>query len=319
MESTNLVKAKKSKRFVLSSRHEEILHEVFNYRYMRLIDIAHLLFKEGSFDYAGKLLALLSGHSKEYPKLKYLYRIALPDTRAGQPEYAYTLGAAGRKLLSKLGYPITFPFRTSDYPTLNKEFAELESFSPLKHALTLTSVMIATALYFKNKQDFELKEKRIEYDLRAEIAKRKHEGFKTADGSILNVDLQSIPDAFFSLYRSGKFYTNVLCEIDRATEHQTKFIKKVQSLARFIRPKGAYSALFGTDVVTIGFITTGEDVRLRNMQEWTKQALAEINMPKYAGNFFFRGVKFGEIYKRPLFLEEVWQNPIESKTVSLLA
>lgn len=96
-------------------------------------------------------------------------------------------------------------------------------------------------------------------------------------------------------------------------------MNKVQSLAQFIRPNCAYSSLFGTDVVIIGFLTTGDETRLRNMQEWTQQALREISMVKYSGNFFFGRVKFGEIYKRLLFQEPVWYTPGEDESVSLLS
>lgn len=318
MQSNLTATTKKQKPFILSSRHEEILREVFYYRYMRLTDVMNLFFKESNKEYAGKVLALLSGNAKEYPDLKYLYRMALPDTRKGQSEYAYTLGTQGRKLLEREGYPLTWSFRTSDYPSYNKEFAELESYSPLKHALTLTSVMIASTLFTKNTSEFELREKRIEYDLRNDMANKKQNSLKNVDGRVINMESLSIPDAFFSFYKSGKFYTNILCEVDRATEYRTRFKKKVQSLARFIRPNGAYSSLFGADVVTIGFITTGDETRLRNMQEWTKQALGEIGKSKYSGNFFFRRIKFGEIYMKPLFLEPVWYTPGERKPVSLL-
>ncbi len=307
------------KPFLLTEFHEAILREVYYYRHMRLADIVNLFYKETNRDYAGKALAALSGNNPLYPNLKYIYRFPLPDTRKGRPEYAYTLGVAGRSFLVKKGYPVIWQFRTSDYPRENQAFAEIDVSSWLKHDLTLTSIMVASGKYFTKHQDtFTLREKRIEYDLRTEINRKEQEGVKTLDGQLFSARSETVPDALLSFYKAGKPYTNVLLEVDRASEFRTLFMKKIKALARFIRPKGVFQTIFGGEFVVVAFVTTGQDERLRHMLDWTKQALLEANMPKYAGNFFFRRIAFNEIYTKPLFLEPVWYSPGETKPEALL-
>ncbi len=322
MKSARKPDHKKEKPFFLTECHEAILREVYYYRHMRLLDIVKAFFKETNKDYAGKVLATLSGNNPLYPNLKYLYRFPLPDTKRGRPEFAYTLGTAGRSFLTKKGYPVNWQFRTSDYPRGDQAFAEIDVSSWLKHDLILTSLIVAAGKYFTkqwtNQTAFTLQEKRIEYELRAEINRKKQEGVKTIDGQILSVHPQVIPDALLSFYKSGELYTNVLLEVDRSSEFRTLFMKKIKALARFIRPDGVFQTLFGGEFVIVAFVTTGQEERLKHMLEWTREALAEINMPKYAGNFFFRKIAFDEIYTKQIFLEPVWYTPGETKPAPLL-
>ncbi len=307
------------KPFLFTERHEEILRELYYYRHMRLLDIVQSLYNGTSRNYAGEVLATLSGNNLKYPSLKYLYRFPLPDTKRGRPEFAYTLGATGRSFLAKRGYPINWYFRTSDYPQENQAFAEIDVSSWLKHDLTLTSIMVAAGKYFTKHQDtFTLREKRIEHDLRAEINRKKQEGVKTLDGQTLSIRPEVVPDALLSFYKSGELYTNILVEVDRASEFRTLFMKKIKALAQFIRPKGVYQTIFGGEFVIVAFVTTGQDERLKHMLDWTKQALWEIGMPKYAGNFFFRSIAFDEIYTKPFFLETEWYTAGEIKPAPLL-
>ncbi len=319
MKSAQKPNSKNEKPFLLTERHEEILREVYYYRHMRLLDITHLLYEEASRNYTGRVLTTLSGKNPKYPSLKYLYRFPLPDTRRGQPEYAYTLGVAGRSFLARKGYPINWYFRTSDYPQENQAFAEIDVSSWLKHDLTLTSIMVAAGKYFTKHQDvFTLREKRIDYDLRAEISRKEQEGVKTLDGQMFSARSEVVPDALLSFYKSGQLYTNVLLEVDRSSEFRTLFMKKIKALAQFIRPKGVYQTIFGGEYVIVAFVTTGQDERLKHMLDWTKQALEEIGMPKYAGSFFFRKIAFDEVYTKSLFLETEWYTAGEIKPAALL-
>ncbi len=319
MKSAKKPITKKVKPFIFTEHHEEILREVYYYRHVRLLDIVNLFYKETNKDHAGKVLAALSGNNPLYPNLKYLYRFPLPDTKRGRPEFAYTLGAGGRSFLAKRGYPINWQFRTSDYPREEQVFAEIEASSRLKHDLTLTSIMVATSKYFAGHNgEFALSEKLIEHDLRAEIKRKKQEVVKTIDGQPLYVRSEVIPDALLSFYKGGELYTNVFLEIDRSSEFRIQFMQKIKALAQFIRPKGAYQALFGGEFVIVAFVTTGQEERLKHMLEWTKEALEEIHKPRYAGNFFFRRIVFGEIYTKPLFHEPAWYTPGETKPAPLL-
>ncbi len=309
----------KIKPFFLTERHEQILREVYYFRHMRLTDIVNLVYGKKNKNFAGTVLASLSGTNPQHPTLKYLYRFPLPDTRQGKPEYAYTLGSAGRAFLAKKGYPINWHFRPADYPQENQSFAHIDVSSWLKHDLTLTSLIVSVYKDFTASDSlFTLREYRIEYDLRAEINKKEQEGVKTLDGQLFSARSEVVPDALLTLYKSGEYYTTILLEIDRASEFRALFMKKIKALAQFIRPRGVYQTLFGGEFVIIAFMTTGQDERLRHMLDWTKQALAEINMPKYAGNFFFRTIRLNEIYDRPLFLEPVWYTPEEKNPSPLL-
>lgn len=304
---------------------EQILMEVAWYRYMRVTDIRDLFFSPTSRNYARENLSKLSGLNRDYPGADYLYRFPMPNVKTGRAEYVYTLGSKGREYLKGLGIEIDWYFRPSDYPKFCGEKAGARSYSHLKHALTLTSFVVEAVLFARgSKGEYELYEKQIEYTLRSKAARVSVPAGSAASGEAKNgqesvVSEWVVPDCWLNFYRNGKPYAPILVEIDRSTEQLQKFKRRIKALTLFIKPNGGYKRMFGISAVTIAFVTTGTDRRLASMLEWTREALEEIRLPRYAASFrLCRLEDHAPHTKQTLFLSPIWKIPGSSDPVSLL-
>jgi hypothetical protein len=310
----------KKKPFVITRRYEEILQAVHFYRFVRVGDIARLFFKETSRNYAGELLALLSGESNAAPGVKYLYRFPMPQTRKGQTEYIYTLGSEGRKYLKSLGTEVAWYFRPADYPKTEEDKAGVISYSHLKHATTLTSFLVAAEVFSRGNNEYELFETRIEYDLKSQATKIQLPIVKQGDTQTEEEIEWVVPDGWLNFYRDHHPYKPILLEIDRGTEMQKKFKRRIKGLTLFIQPEGHYKAMFGTNIVTVAFATTGNEQRLQTMLDWTQEALDEIKKPKHAASFrFCRLSPSFETKPETLFCAPVWYTPRTKEATSLLS
>ena len=96
------------KPLIPTSRDEDIMKQIFKYRFTTTQEITRLLFSKGSRTYVRSRLSKLSG-GQDYAERNYLYRFPLPSVR-GNRERIYTLGSLGRELLASLGqqYPSLF-------------------------------------------------------------------------------------------------------------------------------------------------------------------------------------------------------------------
>ena len=94
---------------------------------------------------------------------------------------------------------------------------------------------------------------------------------------------------------------------------------RVESIA-----SGEYTRLFGTKGVTLAYATTGErpeyvKTRLRSMQTWTREVLAELGRESWGSVFRFTSLGLDAVYGTPLFAGPVWFRPDEEAPVPLLA
>jgi hypothetical protein len=289
-----------SRPFLLKSRDEEILKAVHFYRYVTVADITRLFFSPSSRNYAGAILAQLSG-GKDYTDRQYLYRFPLPHTTSGNTEKVYTLGAKGRDFLqSELGMEVDWYFRPSEVNTM--------SYQQCHHALTLTRFLIASVVFCRGRDDIRLAEVRTEYELRrlapsVEIEEQKGQRKEKSR-------MRVVPDAWLDieLLKNGEldFRSPILLEIDRGTEYQQNFKRHVKARVAFIGENGGYRELFGTSLVTIAYLTTGSKERLNNMRQWTKDVLKETNRENYADLLRFCSLTMEEIEPARLFNAPSW-------------
>ena len=134
-----------------------------------------------------------------------------------------------------------------------------------------------------------------------------------------------VPDcyiAFVYTNPSGKEETiPVLWELDRGTEDQKFFRKRVRAYIVFLKSR-SFKTLFGIENITIAFATTKNHNRIRQKREWTQKELALTNEPSWLGQLFlFTALPehMGESEPRQLFLDPVWYTPSDDeKPVSLL-
>jgi hypothetical protein len=79
----------------------------------------------------------------------------------------------------------------------------------------------------------------------------------------------------------------VLFELDRGMEFQQKFKEHVKGRLELIR-SGQYAKLFGVPGVIVSYVTTGQtpqyrNTRVKTMNAWTREVLAELNLKNWGG------------------------------------
>jgi Replication-relaxation len=291
------------KPLTLTLKDEEILKAIYNYRYVTTLDIAHLLFRPTYLPYVRKRLARLAG-GKDLEENTYLCRFQLPST-VGNRERIFTLGTKGREFLQGVhGHVVDWYFQPAKF--------KFFSYSAILHHLLLTRFLVAAAWWCKSREDFTLLEERVSYEISRLPPK------VTIDKKTVTV----IPDAWLLFGKdSGKYA--VLFELDRGMEFQQKFKEHVKGRIELIR-SGQYAKLFGVPGVIVSYVTIGQtpqyrNTRMKTLNVWTREVLAEMNLKSWGGIFRFTAVEFDSLYDQAesLFEEPVWLRPDTSERVRL--
>lgn len=281
--------------FPLKSKHEEILRAVYFYRYVTVADITRLFFSPASNNYVGQMLASLAG-GKDYTDRQYLFRFPLPHTRSGNTEKIYTLGARGRAFLQELGMDVDWYFRPAGAKTM--------SYHQCLHALALTRFLVVAQMYCREQDTVHLADAQTEYTLKrlAPAVTITEQGSKG--------QVKVVPDAWlnFELLKAGthESFLPVLLEIDRGNEYRTSFKRRIAARLAFVKKGGEYSRLFGTEAVTIAYLTTGGKEHFANMREWTREVISEQGKESYADLFRFCQADLSEITPNRLFTNPSW-------------
>jgi len=113
----------------------------------------------------------------------------------------------------------------------------------------------------------------------------------------------------------------VLWELDRGTENQKFFRKRIRAYNIFLRSR-TFETVFGIKNITIAFATTKDHNRVRQMREWAAKEFAQTNEPSWLANLFLFTVlpeNISDITLRQLFLDTVWYTPSDDENpLSLL-
>ena len=288
---------------VLTPKDEEILQAIYTYRYATTLDIAHLLFRPTYLPYVRSRLARLAG-GKDLQENTYLCRFKLPATE-GNRERIFTLGNKGRAFLKDIhGCVLDWYFQPAKF--------KFFSYSAILHHLLLTRFLVASAWWCKQREDFTLLEERVSYEL------SRHPPKVTVGKKTLTV----IPDAWL-LFGKGSDKYAVLFELDRGMEFQQKFKEHIKGRIELIR-SGQYAKIFGVPGVTVSYVTTGQTpqyrtTRMKTMNAWTREVLAELNLQSWGEIFRFTAVEFVTLYDQSasLFEEPVWLRPDAAEKIGL--
>ena len=290
------------KPLVLTPKDEEILETIYTYRYATTLDIAHLLFRPTYLPYVRSRLARLA-EGKDLQENTYLCRFKLPSTD-GNRERIFTLGNKGREFLrQEKGKIVDWHFQ----PGRLKFF----SYSAILHHLLLTRFLVAARWWARQQAEIALLEERVSYELARTPAKI----------TVAKKTLTVIPDAWLLFGKANGKYA-VIFELDRGMEYQQKFKEHVRGRIELIR-SGEYQRVFGVPGVIVSYLTTGEtpqyrNTRVKTMNAWTREVLAEMNL-KWGGIFRFTAVEFDNLYDQAgsLFEEPVWLRPDTRELVRL--
>jgi len=225
----------------------------------------------------------------------------------------YALDRKGLNYLHSLGVDVREYFRPSQEEDTAKNFLFRE------HMLAISDILIHALLFVKSEPSYRIGTMLHERvfknaPMKVEYTKNNREETKAI-----------VPDcyiAFVSTSPSGKEETiPVLWELDRGTEDQKFFRKRIRAYIVFLKSR-AFKTLLGVENITIAFATTKEHNRVRQMREWAAKEFAITNEPGWLANLFLFTLlpeNMGESEPRQLFLDPVWYTPSDGQNpLSLL-
>jgi hypothetical protein len=286
------------KPLIITSRDEQILRAIHQYRYMTALDVAWLLFKPSSHTHVREILSSLAG-GQDLATHTYLCRFGLPSV--GNAERVFTLGSKGRSFLAEHSLPMHWYFR----PYKLKHF----SASHVQHNLLVTRFIVAAHVWSRKQQsEFNLLKVRFGHEFGRTPAKVTRE----IKGNMTRVPV--IPDAWLLFERvSNGNQLPIFLEINRGMEYQQRFKQHIRSRIQFIGD-GGYTRTFGSRSVTVAYATTGQtpayrDTRRKTMALWTREVLEELGKNNWAGVFRFASVDFKGLFDLALFEKPVWIRP----------
>jgi hypothetical protein len=313
MQKTKQAEKKpKEKPYEVTPLDYQILLYVREYHFLTAWQLVKLHYSNGSLTRARVLLLRLYDAG-------YLDRRALPHVGAGQPTYIYALGTKGINYLKEQGYTSFSRYRPN----------ELQQFKypHLEHVLSLNDVLIAARRLQKVASDISLEEMRHDLDLKRSPAKVEYVR-RLPGGDREDERITIIPDGWLDfrlqLANSPKKRRKcIVLELDRGSEtNMAEFKKKIRAYVYYAYPGGPYEQMFGTQTITVAYLTTAGENRLRMIKLWCEQELREQRLEHEAGLFRFsalpyeidpdtKAMKLQDIDSKRLYLSEVWFTPFE--------
>ena len=253
-----------------------ILTELNTYHYLSATQLCKLLSKKG------KLLGTLSTTQTRLKHLwrrEYIQRERLPTLGYdGLGPYVYSLHTKGRNTLKAVGQAVIARFRPRESRTHGLFF--------LPHTLPVNDVLIAAALLARQYPDLVRLDGILhERDLRRKLAVP---GLGEFAGKRVSIE----PDGWLDIALPTQGVRSpLLLELDRATERRQAWKEKVRRLALLVSPDASgtspYECFFGRGAFTVAVVTLASQTRRISLQQWTAEALHELNKPHLAQHFLF--------------------------------
>jgi hypothetical protein len=289
--------------FVITEADRAILLALSRYHYLTAAQASRLLYPNLADEnrYVQRRLKRLTDAT-------YVLRLrALPMPRYGQSPHVFTLHRRGRQYLQALGVPVLPYFRPSE------EAAATENSLFMLHRLATIDVMIAADSLCR---DYPvtcprmLSERELKHGaLRVDVPP----GPQGTGGGTRRVAV--IPDAWFQLGVATSPPVSIALELDRSTEDQHAWRRKVASLA--IWATGPYREAFAADNLTIAVVCPAPR-RVAILREWTMRELTERGMTDLADIFMFTAASPVTTPSARFFFAPLWHLPHDSQLTSLL-
>lgn len=290
---------KKRTAFVITPVHALLLHDLNTLQRATAEQLTRLNYKMG-------MLTTVKERLKDLSEAGYVLPLSHPSIRL---PYMYALSRKGLNYLQKQGVDVREYFRPSQEEDTAKNFLFRE------HMLAISDVFIHALLFVKAQPTY-----RIEAMLHDRYFKN-----RPIKATYKGVTKTLVPDAYLEFIHTretGKEETiPVLLELDRGTEDQKFFRKRIRAYIGFLHSR-EFEKLFGVQNITIAFVTTKDHNRIKQMRDWTRKELAQTNEPQWLSDLFlFTALpeKMDAIEPSQLFLDSVWYIPSEDDhPVSLL-
>jgi hypothetical protein len=295
--------AGKKKSFMVTPVHDLLLHDLNTLQRATAEQLTRLNYKMG-------MLTTVKQRLKDLADNKYVLPLSHPSIRL---PYMYALDRKGLNYLQAQGVDVREYFRPSQEEDTAKNFLFRE------HMLAISDILIHALLFVKTGPSYRIGTMLHERVFKNTPIKAPY----TRSGKDETKTI--VPDAYLEfIYAnpSGKEETiPVLVELDRGTEDQKFFRKRIRAYVVFLRSR-TFETLFGIKNITIAFATTKDHNRVRQMREWARKEFALTNEPGWLANLFLFTTlpeTMGDITPRQLFLDPVWYVPLDDDNpVSLL-
>jgi hypothetical protein len=295
--------AVKKKAFIVTPVHDLLLHDLHTLQRATAEQLTRLNYKMG-------MINTVKARLKDLADNKYVLPLSHPSIRL---PYMYALDRKGLNYLQAQGVDVREYFR----PFQEKDSAK--NFLFREHILAISDILIHALLFVKSEPSYRINtllHERVfkNNPIKATYTRSGREETKTI-----------VPDAYLEFVytgQNGKEETiPVLVELDRGTEDQKFFRRRIRAYIVFLRSR-AFETLFEVKNITVAFATTTDHNRVNKMREWARLELAVTNEPKWlSGLFLFTTLpeNMGDIEPRQLFLDPVWYVPSDDENpVSLL-
>ncbi len=293
----------RNKPFALTPGHDLLLHDLHTLHRATAEQLTRLHYKMG-------MLNTVKARLKDLSDNRYVLPLSHPSIRL---PYMYALDRKGLNHLAAQGVDVREYFRPSSEEDSAKNFLFRE------HMLAISDILIHSLLFEKSEPSYRISNMLHERVFKNNPIKATYERNSREETRTI------VPDAYLAFgytKESGNEVTlPVLWELDRGTEDQKFFRRRIRSYIVFLKSR-AFKTLFSIEYITIAFATTKDHNRIKQMREWTRKELAVTNEPSWLSQLFlFTSLpeNMAEIEPRHLFLDPVWYLPSDDENpVSLL-
>ena len=239
----------------------------------------------------------------------YVLRLRdLPKPMYGSPPHVFTLARLGREYLNRFGIETPSYFRPSEEgdKAFNRPF--------MHHTLSAIDVLIAAELLCK-KYPVTLEQLINERELkrRAERVIVPRAPHSPSDESRV---VAVIPDGWFQLVVGTQAPVSIALELDRGTEEQKFWRRKVAALVTWAN--GPYKEVFQTDNLTIAVVTPSAS-RRDELRVWTAREITHRGWNREDEEIFL--ITCADPVKTDpgsFFFDPVWYLPGQENPLALL-
>ena len=267
---------------IVTEREGHILQAAYTYRFITLAQLTRLYFSPRSINHVGE-------YTKRLAEDGFLARFPVPSISRGNHEFVYTLATKGMKYMATLGQDIAQAYPPGMPPP---------SYQHINHTLAVNDVLIAATLLAQQHPAIELRNVQSEWML-----KRTPLSVTLTSGKgqeKLTVIADGWLDIRFRL-RNHTYQTAIWLEVDRGTEEQPQFRRRVRGLYAVIASKVCQQQ-FGAASPVIAFLTTAGNTRCNTMRAWVEQELTALQKQDDAEAFLLGTLPQDAVDPEALFL-----------------
>lgn len=278
---------------------EEILRAVNRFQYMTVAQVGLLL-----YPHAHDQNRYVQRRLRALVEAGYLLRLReLPTPRIGSAPHIFTLADKGRRFVAGRGEVLA-----SSYYRPSEEQAKARDNPFMEHTLAAVDVLVAAERLCRGSR-VSMPRLLNERQLKRSSVRVQPAGRPDAPRVAV------IPDAWFELKVLDEPAVAIALELDRATEGQKHWRRKVAALTAWA--EGPYRRAFEADNLTVA-VAAPSTARREQLSAWTREELEDIGKAELADIFLFTEASPVAADPFELFFGPCWYPAGQDYAVSLL-